>query len=128
MSILSIFGNIIWILFGGLELAIAYFIGGFILCCTIIGIPFGLQAFKIGVFAFLPFGQTYQYTNRTSGCLSTIMNIIWVLIFGLIIAFMHLICGIFLCVTILGIPLGIQHFKLMGLAVAPFGAEIVPSK
>lgn len=128
MSILSIFGNIIWILFGGLELAIAYFIGGFILCCTIIGIPFGLQAFKIGAFAFLPFGQTYEYTNRTSGCLATIMNILWALFFGLIIALLHLVFGILLCVTILGIPLGIQHFKLMGLAVAPFGAEIVYSR
>lgn len=128
MSFISVLGNIVWILFGGLELAIAYFIGGLILCCTIIGIPFGIQAFKIGVFAFLPFGNTFQYTNRTRGCLSTIMNIVWALFFGLIIAFIHLICGILLCVTILGIPLGIQHFKLMGLAVAPFGAEIVPNK
>ena len=122
---MSIIGNILWILFGGLEIALTYFIGGIFMCLTIIGIPFGLQAFKLGIYAFLPFGSTHQYTQKSGGCLTTLMNIIWILLFGIWIALGHLIFGIFLCITIIGIPFGLQHFKLMSLAFAPFGAEII---
>lgn len=125
MSIMSILLNVLWVIFGGLEVALAYFVGGLILCLTIVGIPFGFQAFKIGVYALLPFGSTHVYDRRSTGCLSTIMNIIWVLLFGIIIAMLHLLLGLALCITIIGIPFGLQHFKLMTLAFAPFGADIV---
>ena len=122
---MAIIGNILWILLGGLEITLAYFVGGLFMCLTIVGIPFGIQAFKIGVYSFLPFGSTHEYTPQNKGCLTTLMNIIWILLFGIWIALGHLIFGIFLCITIIGIPFGLQHFKLMSLAFAPFGADIV---
>lgn len=125
MGVMSVLGNVLWVIFGGLELALGYFFGGFIMCCTIIGIPFGYQIFKIGVYALLPFGATTHYTGRANGCLATIMNIIWVILFGIILAFCHLVVGLVLCVTIIGIPFGLQHFKLIKLAIAPFGADII---
>lgn len=124
MGIMKVIGNIIWIIFGGLETALVYFTGGVLLSLTIIGIPFGVQLFKIGAYSFLPFGYIHQY-KPSSGCLSLVMNLIWIVTFGIIIALMHFTCGLFLCLTIIGIPFGLQHFKLMALAFAPFGAEII---
>lgn len=122
----ALLGNIIWILFGGVEVALIYLVGGILLCCTIIGIPFGLKVMKIGVHAFLPFGYTYSYNPERTGCLATIMNLLWVFTFGLILATIHLLLGIFFCITIIGIPFGLAHFKLMRLVFAPFGADIIP--
>lgn len=122
---MSLFLNVLWIIFGGLEVAMAYFVGGIVLCLTIVGIPFGFQAFKIGIYALIPFGASHVYDHRQTGCLSTIMNIVWVLLFGIIISMIHLLFGLVLCITIIGIPFGIQHFKLMALAIAPFGADII---
>lgn len=120
-------GNIIWIIFGGFAIALEYFISGFLLCCTIIGIPFGLQVFKLGILALMPFGQEVTPSNETSGCLSTVMNIIWLFIGGIWIALSHLVLGTIFCITIIGIPFGLQHFKLMKLAFTPFGRTILPS-
>ena len=106
-------------------MALGYMIGGILLCITIIGIPFGLQAFKIGVFALLPFGQTTIVGRSGSGCLSTLFNILWVITFGICLAVCHLLIGVLLCITIIGIPFGLQHFKLMAVALTPFGREIV---
>ena len=122
---MNLLGNIIWIIFGGLELALGYFIGGMLLCITIVGIPFGIQAFKIGAFALLPFGRTTVVERGGSGCLSTLFNILWVITFGICLAVGHLVVGALLCVTIIGIPFGLQHFKLMAVAFTPFGREIV---
>ncbi len=122
---MSLLGNILWIIFGGLELALGYFIGGILLCVTIIGIPFGLQAFKIGAFALLPFGQTTVAGRSGSGCLSTLMNILWLFTFGICLALGHLVVGVLLCITIIGIPFGLQHFKLSAIALTPFGRNIV---
>ncbi len=122
---MKLLGNILWIIFGGLELALGYMIGGILLCITIIGIPFGLQAIKIGIFALLPFGQTTVVGRGGSGCLSTLFNILWVITFGVCLAVAHLLVGVFLCITIIGIPFGLQHFKLMAVALTPFGREIV---
>lgn len=122
---MSLIGNILWLLFGGFLIAIEYFIAGILLCITIIGIPFGYQSFKLGVFALFPFGQTTIVDQDTSGCLYTIMNIIWLLIGGIWIALTHLALGIILCVTIIGIPFGMQHFKLMSIALTPFGRDII---
>ena len=120
-------GNILWILFGGLLTALEYMISGLLMCITIIGIPFGIQAFKIGVFALLPFGKRTVVSNEGSGCLHTLMNIVWILIGGIWIALSHLVVGIVLCITLIGIPFGLQHFKLMSIAFAPFGRVVVNS-
>ena len=93
---------------------------------TIISIPFGIQTFKLGLLALWPFGSTTVQRPATTGCLSTLMNIIWIFIGGIWIAASHFVFGILLFITIIGIPFGRQHFKLAGLALTPFGRDIVP--
>ena len=124
---MSILGNILWVLFGGLFVALGYMISGLLLCLTIIGIPFGIQTFKIGIFALLPFGKTTVVLGESNGCLSAIMNILWILIGGIWIALAHFLWGVVLCITLIGIPFGLQHFKLMSIAFTPFGRVIVNS-
>ncbi len=122
---MKILGNIIWILFGGLIIAIEYLIASILLIITIIGIPFGIQTLKLGVLALWPFGSTVQERPQSGGCLNTLMNIIWILIGGIWISLTHLLFGILFSITIIGIPFGMQHFKLARLALTPFGKEIV---
>lgn len=122
---MNLFGNLIWLIFGGLLSAIGYFVGGLILCFTIIGIPFGLQCFKIAYLVLMPFGKKVIATNGSGGCLSILFNIIWILTGGLYTAFVHIIFGALLCITIIGIPFGRQHFKLAELSLSPFGKEVV---
>ena len=122
---MSLIGNIIWIIFGGLMIAIEYFLAGIALCITIIGIPFGIQSFKMGIFALTPFGSKTRSIEGSSGCISSLFNVIWFFIGGVWIALTHLFWGIILCITIVGIPFGMQHFKLMALALSPFGKEII---
>ncbi len=117
-------GNIIWVLFGGFMIALEYFIAGFLLIITIIGIPFGMQAFKLGILALWPFGSKVVESESASGCLSFVMNIIWIFIGGFWIALSHLFWGVIFCITIVGIPFGKQHFKLIHLALFPFGKKI----
>ncbi len=106
-------------------IALEYFIAGFLLMITIIGIPFGLQAFKLGILALWPFGsEIVDDEDKLSGCLNLVMNIIWIIIGGLWIALTHLLWGVLFCITIVGIPFGMQHFKLVGLALFPFGKRI----
>lgn len=121
---MNLLGNLIWIICGGLFIFFEYIIGGLILCLTIIGIPFGLQCFKFAFVGLAPFGVKITDTSSPTGCLSTIMNIIWLLFGGIWIALTHLIFGLLLCLTIVGIPFGRQHFKLMNLAFSPFGKSI----
>ena len=118
-------GNIIWLLFGGFMIALEYFIAGFLLMVTIIGIPFGIQSFKLGMFAIWPFGSKVVEKESGSGCLNLLMNVIWIIIGGFWIALTHLLWGVILCITIVGIPFGKQHFKMIPLAFLPFGKEIV---
>lgn len=118
-------GNIIWLLFGGLMIALEYFIAGVLLMVTIIGIPFGLQALKLGVMAIWPFGSQVVPIESSSGCLNLIMNIIWIIIGGIPIAITHLFWGVILCITIIGIPFGKQHFKMLPLALFPFGKQVI---
>lgn len=118
-------GNIIWVIFGGLMIAIQYFISGFLMLITIIGIPFGLQAFKMGILALWPFGHHVEDNPQSSSCLNLIMNIIWIIIGGFWISLSHLFWGILFCITIVGIPFGKQHFKLIELALFPFGKRVV---
>jgi len=124
-NIMSTLGNLIWLVFGGFLVFIEYMVAGFLLCITIVGIPFGLQAFKLAMLALWPFGKTIGYKPSAPGCLSTIMNLIWLLIGGIWIALTHLIFGILLGITIIGIPWAKQHFKLVSLALTPFGREIL---
>ena len=124
---MSVLGNIIWLVFGGCFMALEYLVSGFLLCCTIIGIPFGLQVFKIGLVALLPFSQTTVVEEGSRSCLEIIMNVIWFFIGGIWIALSHLGWGLLFCITIVGIPFGIQHFKLMRVALFPFGRTVIPS-
>lgn len=123
---MSIVGNIAWIILGGLIIALLYFIAGAVLCLTIIGIPFGLQLFKIGTYALWPFGRNVVAGTSDTGCLSLAMNILWILFAGIEIALIHISLGVVFCITIIGIPLGIKHFRLALLATLPFGKEIIP--
>jgi len=118
-------GNIIWLIFGGLETAIGYFIGGVIMMATIIGIPFGFQMIKIGSLALWPFGRSFQVSKgELPGCLYTLLNLVWVLVAGLWIALLHILFGFLLSITIIGLPWGLQHFKLAGFAISPFGRKV----
>ncbi len=117
-------GNILWLVFGGILVSLYYFIVGVLFCITIIGIPFGLQLIKLAGFSLWPFGHDIQSDTNDGGCLSIIMNVIWILVGGVEIAMLHLTFGVFLCITIIGIPFGIQHFKMALLALIPFGKKI----
>jgi uncharacterized membrane protein YccF (DUF307 family) len=118
-------GNLIWLIFGGLIIAIEYLIGSIILMITIVGIPFGLQTLKMASLSLWPFGRDTIVHSRASGCLYIIMNIIWLLTGGIWIAITHAIFGLILCITVIGIPFGLQHFKLTAIALSPFGRDIV---
>lgn len=121
---MSLLGNIVWLILGGLLTSLMYFISGLVMCITIIGIPFGVQLFKFGVFALMPFGHTIG-DNGSSGCLSTVFNILWILLGWWEIALVHLVCGLVFCITVVGIPFGLQHFKLAGYSLFPFGRSIL---
>jgi uncharacterized membrane protein YccF (DUF307 family) len=99
-------------------------IGGLILCLTIIGIPFGLQCFKLAGLGLLPFGKEVYSDSRATGCLATVMNIIWILVGGIEIALTHLIFALLCAITIIGIPFARQHMKLVACALVPFGRRI----
>lgn len=118
-------GNIIWFIFGGLFVAIEYVISGAILCLTIIGIPFGIQTFKLAKLSLFPFGKKTILNEKSDGCLSISMNILWILIGGIWIAATHLFFGVILFITVIGIPFAKQHFKLASVALLPFGRKIV---
>lgn len=124
---MKLLGNIIWFLFGGFFLALEYIIVGILLCCTIIGIPFGWQVIRLSGLALWPFGKEIRRKQQTVGCLSTGMNLLW-LLGGFVLALQHVIVGVFFCITIIGIPFGKQHFKLASIALTPFGREIVSSE
>lgn len=124
-NIMGTLGNLIWLVFGGFFIFIEYLFAGILLCLTIVGIPFGLQAIKLASLALWPFNKTINYKGYAPGCLSTVMNILWLLVGGIWIALTHLLFGVLLAITIIGLPWASQHFKLMSLAIAPFGKEIV---
>jgi uncharacterized membrane protein YccF (DUF307 family) len=122
---MNFIGNIIWLVFGGLAAALGYFFGGLLLCLTVIGIPWGLQCFKLAGLVLWPFGKKVVYKNSGVGCLSTLFNIVWLLSGGLYTACVHLIFGILFTITIIGIPFGRQHFKLLEISMMPFGKDVV---
>jgi uncharacterized membrane protein YccF (DUF307 family) len=122
---MKILGNFIWLIFGGFIIAVEYFIGSIILMITIIGIPFGLQTLKMASLAIWPFGRTSRVEATGTGCLNTFMNVLWLICGGIWIALSHAIIGLLLCLTIIGIPFGKQHFKLTEVAINPFGRRIM---
>ncbi|MBO5343814.1 MAG: YccF domain-containing protein [Ruminococcus sp.] len=114
-------GNILWLISGGLVSGLSWFFVGLLWCITIVGIPVGVQCFKLGGLSFMPFCRNVEYGG---GAVSLIMNIIWLLFGGLELALEFCIFGILLSITIIGIPFGIQFFKLARLALFPFGAQV----
>lgn len=116
--------NLIWLIFAGFWMALGYFFAGVVCCVLIITIPFGIAAFRIGVFALWPFGKTVV-RRSDAGTFSMIGNVIWFIFAGLWLAIGHLISGVVLCLTIIGIPLGLANFKLIPVSLMPLGAEIV---
>ena len=122
---MNFLGNLLWILLGGLFVSLYYAIVGLAFCLTIVGIPFGVQLFKIAGFALCPFGREVVPGTNDGGCLSILMNIIWIIFGGIEIALAHVVLGITFCITIIGIPFGVQNFKMALLALTPFGKEIV---
>jgi len=117
--------NVIWLVLAGFWLAVAYFVAAILLAITIIGLPFAKQALKLGVYALWPFGRALvQSPTRMKG-LSVVGNVLWVVLAGWWLALGHLLTGVLLCLTIIGIPLGIGDIKMAGAALVPFGRQVV---
>ena len=121
---MRILANLFWIILGGFVVALLYWVAALIFCVTLIGIPFGVQLFKLGAFALLPFGRELVTRPEEPGCLTVVMNLAWVLVGFWEIALVHLAFCIVFCITIVGIPWGVQHFKMATGAIFPFGKEI----
>ena len=118
--------NLIWLVFAGLWLSILYVIAGIVAFVLIITIPFGIAAFRIAGFVLWPFGRTIE-PRRHAGIGSLIGNIIWIILFGWELVLAHLATGVALCLTIIGIPLGIANFKIIPITLVPLGVRIVPA-
>ncbi|MGQ1910638.1 YccF domain-containing protein [Marinifilum sp. RC60d5] len=121
---MSIIGNLIWIVFGGIFIFLEYLIAGLLMCFTIVGIPFGIKIIQLSVLALFPFGQKVEHNEHAGGCLSIILNIIWIFIGGIWIALTHVLFALLFAITIIGIPFAAQHMKLAGFALTPFGKSI----
>ncbi len=119
-------GNLLWLILAGIWLAVGYVIAGIINCVFIVTIPFGIQAFKLAGYALWPFGRMVVHRPDRDVALGCLGNTVWFLFGGVWLALGHLIAGLLLCLTVVGIPLGIASFKMAGLALAPFGKQIVP--
>ena len=116
--------NLLWLVFSGLWLAIGYVLAGVVLCLLIITIPFGVACFRLAAFVLWPFGRALV-PNPAAGAPSTVANVLWFILAGVWMALAHLVLGVVLCLTIIGIPLGLGNFKLAAVAIAPLGKEIV---
>ncbi len=121
---MKLLGNLIWLIMGGALTAVMYWTAALMMCITIIGIPFGMQLFKIGLFALWPFGHELVEKQQQTGCLNLVMNILWIALGWWEIALTHLVFGLILCCTVVGIPFGMQHFKLAMGSLLPFGKEV----
>lgn len=114
-------GNILWFIFGGFLSGLSWFLSGILWCITIVGIPYGIQCFKFATMSFSPFGKEIEYGG---GVPSVIANTIWLLFFGIPMALENFFFGCIWCVTVVGIPFGLQFFKIAKLSLAPFGSTI----
>jgi uncharacterized membrane protein YccF (DUF307 family) len=117
--------NVLWLVFSGIWLALGYVVFGVLMCLLIVTIPFGVAAFRLAAYVLWPFGRTIV-RKPSAGVASVVGNVLWFLLAGLWMAIAHLWWGFILCLTIIGIPLGIGNFKLAAVAIAPLGKEIVP--
>ena len=122
---MSLLGNLLWLVFGGLAMSLSYLVLGLAYCVTIIGIPIGLQLFKLARLSLFPFGSEVTIGAEASGCLSLLLNLLWIVFGGLEMALTHAVIGLLFCITIVGIPFGMQHFKLARLALTPFGRGVL---
>lgn len=124
---MSILLNLIWLVFGGFFICLGYFVGGLALCLTVVGIPWGLQCFKLAMFAIWPFDLDTKFSGEQAlgGVINVPLNIIWLIFGGLWVVFHHIFWGVILCITIVGIPFGVQHFKMVKLGIWPFGRVVV---
>src|SRR5689334_104419 len=120
---MSVIGNIIWIIFGGLIGAIGWVIAGLICCATVVGIPFGVQCFKLAQLQLAPFGKTIRSTNNGVG--SLLGNILWIIFLGWELCLANLIAAALFAITIIGLPFAVQSLKMAGLSLMPFGKEVV---
>ncbi|MBO3674561.1 YccF domain-containing protein [Streptomyces sp. NEAU-YJ-81] len=118
--------NLIWLIFAGVWMAILYVFAGVLLCLTIIGIPLALASWRIAGFALWPFGRT-AVPRPGAGAASCVGNVLWLILAGWWLALGHLLTGVALCLTIIGIPLGLANFKLIPISLAPLGVDIVPT-
>ena len=118
---MKLLGNILWFIFGGFISGLEWLIAGLFWCITIIGIPYGIQCFKFASLSFMPFGKDVRYGG---GAISFLVNVLWTLFFGIIMALTNVLFGLVWCITIVGIPFGLQFFKIAKLSLAPFGARI----
>lgn len=117
---ISLIANVIWLLFGGLIAALVWCVAGLLLCVTIVGIPFGVQCFKCAKIALAPFGRRIKLNFDKH----PIANLLWLVFVGWETALVCIIGGLFCCITVVGIPMGVQAFKFSKLALAPFGAKV----
>ncbi|NLO35322.1 MAG: YccF domain-containing protein [Clostridiaceae bacterium] len=120
---MNLIGNLLFLLLGGFALSLGWALAGLLCCLTIIGIPIGLQCFKFAGLVLWPFGREIHY--RQAGAVSLLANILWLVFFGLELALASAVMGLVFCVTLIGIPFGLQYFKFARLALMPFGAVIV---
>jgi uncharacterized membrane protein YccF (DUF307 family) len=125
-AVLRLVLNVIWLIFEGLWMAIAYVLAGLVAFILIITIPFGIAAFRIAGYVLWPFGRTID-RRPEAGIASVIGNILWIILFGWWLALGHLVAGVLLCLTIIGIPLGLASFKIIPITLVPLGVRIVPA-
>jgi uncharacterized membrane protein YccF (DUF307 family) len=118
-------GNVLWFLLAGLWLGISYVIAGIVACLTIIGIPFGVQAFKLGGYTLWPFGRVIVELPDHDPALGCLGNVLWLILGGWWIALLHVVLGLVLLITIVGIPFALVSFRMAGLALVPFGKSVV---
>jgi len=117
--------NVVWLIFGGVGIVLGYLLAGLICCLLIVTIPFGIAAFRIALYAMWPFGRTIV-DSPSAGAGSAVGNVLWLLLAGIWITIGHVVAGAALCLTVVGIPLGLAHFKLIPVSLMPLGKEIVP--
>lgn len=117
--------NVVWLIFGGVGIVLGYLLAGLICCLLIVTIPFGIAAFRIALYAMWPFGRTVV-DSPSAGAGSVVGNVLWLLLAGIWITIGHVVAGVALCLTVIGIPLGLAHFKLIPVSLMPLGKEIVP--
>lgn len=118
-------GNVLWLLLAGWWLALAYVVAGVVACVLIITIPFGIASFRLASFVLWPFGRRAVF-RQDAGVLALIGNVLWILVLGWELAVAHLVAGALLCLTVVGIPLGVACWKMVPLALLPLGQRIVP--